>query len=45
MGRWVDNIKIDVKELGCKFVSSIHLAQDRVQWCVLVNMVIGLRVP
>jgi hypothetical protein len=29
--RWEDNIKMDLKELGCENVYYIQLAQDRVQ--------------
>jgi hypothetical protein len=31
-------------ELGCKCWDWIHLAQDRDQWCGLVNTVIKLRI-
>jgi hypothetical protein len=40
--RWVDNIKIDLRETG---VDWVHLAQDRDQWRALVNTVMNLRVP
>jgi hypothetical protein len=40
--RWVDNIKMDLREIGW---DSIDLAQDRDQWRALVNAVINLRVP
>jgi hypothetical protein len=43
--RWKDNAKMDLKETGCVDVDWIHLAQDRVQWCVCVNTVMILRVP
>jgi hypothetical protein len=43
--RWVDNIKIDLRELGWDGVDWIDLAQDRVQWRALVNTVMNLRVP
>jgi len=33
------------KEVEYKGVDWIHLAQDRDQWGVLVNMVMSLRVP
>jgi hypothetical protein len=29
--RWENNIKMDRKEIGCKGVDSIYLAQDSVQ--------------
>jgi hypothetical protein len=40
--RWVDNIKMDLRELGWDW---IDLAQDRDQWRALVNAVMDLRVP
>jgi hypothetical protein len=43
--RWVDNIKIDIKEIGWDGVDWIDLAQDRDQWRALVNTVMKLRVP
>jgi hypothetical protein len=43
--RWVDNIKMDLREIGWDGMDWIALAQDRVQWRVLVNTVMNLRVP
>jgi hypothetical protein len=43
--RWVDNIKIDLREIGWDVVDSVDLAQDRDQWRALVNTVMNLRVP
>jgi hypothetical protein len=43
--RWVDNIKIDLREIGWNGGDWINLAQDRDQWRALVNAVINLRVP
>jgi hypothetical protein len=43
--RWVDNIKIDLREIGWDGVDWIYLAQDRDQWRALVNMVMNLWVP
>jgi hypothetical protein len=43
--RWVDNIKIDLREIRWDGVEWIDLAQDRDQWRALVNMVMNLRVP
>jgi hypothetical protein len=43
--RWVDNIKIDLREIGWNDVDWIELAQDRDQWRALVNTVMNLRVP
>jgi hypothetical protein len=43
--RWIDNIKIDLLEIGLNVVDWIGLAQDRYRWRALVNTVINLRVP
>jgi hypothetical protein len=43
--RWVDNIKIDLREIGMDGVDCMELAQDRDQWRALVNTVMNLRVP
>ena len=43
--RWVDNIGIDLQEVGCGYVDWIGLAQNRDRWCTLVSAVIKLRVP
>jgi hypothetical protein len=42
---WVDNIKMDLREIGWNGVYWIDLAQDRDQWRALVNTVMKLRVP
>jgi hypothetical protein len=42
--RWVDNIKVDLREIGWGGVDWIHLAQVRGQWLVLVNTVMNLGV-
>jgi hypothetical protein len=41
----VDNIKMDLLEIGWDGVDWIGLAQDRNKWTVLVNAVMNLRVP
>jgi hypothetical protein len=41
----VDNIKIDLREIGWDGVDWIDLAEDRDQWRALVNTVMNLRVP
>jgi hypothetical protein len=41
----MDNIKIDLREIGWDGVDWIDLAQDRDQWRALVNAVINLRIP
>jgi len=43
--RWVDNIRMDLQEVGCRFMNWIGLAQDRDRWQTLVSAVINLRVP
>ena len=43
--RWVDNIKMDIQEVGCGGVDWIELAQDSDRWRALVNAVMNLRVP
>jgi hypothetical protein len=44
-GRWIDNIKMDLLEIGLSVVDWIGLAQDRYRWRALVNAVMNLRVP
>jgi hypothetical protein len=43
--RWVDNIKIDLREIGWDGMEWIDLTQDREQWRAHVNTVMSLRVP
>jgi hypothetical protein len=43
--RWEDNVRIDLKEVGCGCEEWIGLAQDRDRWRALVNAVRNLRVP
>jgi hypothetical protein len=43
--RWMDNIKIDHREIGWDRVDWIDMAQDRDQWRAPVNTVLNLRVP
>jgi hypothetical protein len=43
--RLVDNIKMELRELGWDCIDWIDLAQDRDQWRALVNAVINLRIP
>ena len=42
--RWEDNIKMDLKEVGCGGKDWIELAQDRDRWRALANWVMNLRV-
>jgi hypothetical protein len=43
--RWVDNIKIDLREIEWNCMDWIDLTQDRDQWRVPVNTAMNLRVP
>jgi hypothetical protein len=43
--KWVDNIKMDLGEIGWDGRDWIEVAQDRDQWRALVNTVMNLRVP
>ena len=42
---WVDNIRMDLQEIGYGSVDRIGLAQDRDRWRTLVSAVMNLRVP
>jgi hypothetical protein len=42
--RWVNNIKITLRETGWGGMDWIDLAQDRAYWRVLVNTLMNLRV-
>ena len=42
--RWVDNIRMDLQEVGWGYVNWIGLAQDRDRWRKLVSAVMNLRV-
>jgi hypothetical protein len=41
---WVDNIKMDLREIGWDGMDWIDLVQDRDQWRALVSTVMNLRV-
>jgi hypothetical protein len=43
--RWVDNVKMDLREIGWDGVDWSDMAQDRDQWRALVNTLLNLRVP
>ena len=49
MGRprlgWVDNIRMELQEVGCGYMDWIELSQDRDRWRALVSAVMNLRVP
>jgi hypothetical protein len=42
--RWIDNIKLDLLDIGVSVVDWIGLTQDRYRWRALVNAEINLRV-
>ena len=42
---WVDNIRMDLQEVGCGYMDWIGLAQDRDRWRTLVSAVMNLWVP
>jgi hypothetical protein len=42
--RWEDNSKMDLKEVGCRGMEWVDLAQDRDRWLALVNAAMNLRV-
>jgi hypothetical protein len=41
----MDDVKMDLREIGGGGIDLIDLAQDRDQWRTLVNTVMSLRVP
>jgi hypothetical protein len=43
--RWVDNFRMDLREVGWGDMDWIGLAKDRNRWRALVNSVLNLRVP
>jgi hypothetical protein len=43
--RWLDNIRMDLVEMGWSDVDWIGLARDRDRWRALVNSILNLRVP
>ena len=43
--RWEDNIRMDLREVGCGRVDWMELAQDRDRWRALVSAVMNLRIP
>ena len=43
--RWVDNIRMDLQELGCGYLDWIGLSQDRDRRRTLVSAVMNIRVP
>jgi hypothetical protein len=43
--KWVNNIKMDRREIGWGCTDWIDLAQNREEWKALVNTIMNLRVP
>jgi len=43
--RWVDNIRMDLQEVGCGYMDWIGRALDRDWWRTFVSVVMNLRVP
>ena len=43
--RWVNNIRMDLQELGSGYMDWIWLAQDRDRWRTLVSAVMNVRIP
>jgi hypothetical protein len=43
--RWVDSIKMDLREIGWDGMDWIDLAQDRDQWRALLNTMMNFRAP
>jgi hypothetical protein len=43
--KWVDNIRMDLGEVGWSDVDWIGLAQDRNRWRALMNSVLNFRAP
>jgi len=43
--RWEDNIKMDLREVGCGGMDWMELTRDRGRWWALVNVVMNIRVP
>ena len=43
--RWVDNIRMDLEEIGINAGNWVDWALDRNYWRALVNAALNLRVP
>jgi len=43
--RWVDNIRMDLQDVGCGYMDWIELDQDRDRCWTFVSAVMNLRVP
>jgi hypothetical protein len=44
-GRWKENIKMNLEEVGCGGMNWIDLVQDTDRWRTLVNAAMNLRFP
>jgi len=42
--RWVDNIRMELQEVGCEYMDWIGLAQDRDRWRTVLSAVMNLRI-
>jgi hypothetical protein len=42
--RWINNIKMDLLQIGLSVVDWIGLVQDRSRWRALVNAVMNLQI-
>jgi len=43
--RWVNNIRMDLQEVGCGYMDWIGLAQGRDRWRTLLSAVMNVRIP
>jgi hypothetical protein len=43
--KWENNIKTNLKEVGCRGIDWFDLGEDRDRWRALVNALMNLRVP
>ena len=43
--RWVDNIRMDLQEVGCGYLDWIGRAEHRDRWRTLVSAAMNLRAP
>jgi hypothetical protein len=43
--KWMNNIKMDLREIGFNAMDWINLAEDRDQWRTLLNRVMNLLIP
>jgi len=41
----VDNIRMDLQEVGCDYMDWIGLVQDRYRWRTFVSVVMNFRIP